>query len=230
MNYKVKNFSAMNPGCYKVGSHFMLSQFNTMHCQQENWGQRSNMILVLLHRVAMIVCRCIDIILLPLMYHDTAIYCSIQSGVKTLFCVAFKRNKWVFFPLRSLMYHLGWPQCIKISLKQATICRYNISWYAIYRYGLTLYRCNLERYDTHCCISRTHYCMYCGLEKGISQHKVTSSSEACLPFPLLSYAWLKASVSHLVENSVKLEIFKISYQLVGRFYGWSEDIFGLSFA
>ena len=41
------------------------------------------------------VARCLNI--LPLMYHDTAIYCSIQSGVKTLFCVAFKRNKWCFF-------------------------------------------------------------------------------------------------------------------------------------
>ena len=35
--------------------------------------------------------QCVDI--LPLMYHDTAIYCSIRSGVKTLFYVAFKGNK-----------------------------------------------------------------------------------------------------------------------------------------
>jgi len=53
-----------------------------------------------------------------------------------------------------------------------------------------------------------HLCGCCGCRKGKSQDEVTSSSEEINPIalPLLSYAWLKASVSQLVENSVNRNI------------------------
>jgi len=73
-------------------------------------------------RVAMI--HCVDVSIHCLLY-GTVIYCLIRSGVKILFCVAFKRIKWCFFLWEALC-------TIKVdrsvdckSLKPATICQYN---------------------------------------------------------------------------------------------------------
>ena len=98
-------------------------------------------------------------------YVDVSIYClwciTIQGYIvwykmesKHLFCVAFKRNKWWFFPLRNIKYHLGWPQCTIISLKQATICRYipirdisiRLDFVSIHRYRLKAIRYTIYRY------------------------------------------------------------------------------------
>jgi len=63
------------------------------------------------------------------MYYDTVIYCSIWSGVKTLFCVAFKRNTvYDVFSLISIMYHLGYSQCTIIWL-QIIKTSHNMIWF-----------------------------------------------------------------------------------------------------
>ena len=67
-------------------------------------------------RVATIRCvRRIDI--LPLMYHDTVIYIIVQYKMESKHCsVLLLREINDVFSLRSIMYHLGWPQCTIIWL------------------------------------------------------------------------------------------------------------------
>ena len=97
---------------------------------------------------------------------DVLIYClwciTIQRHIvrykaesKHCSVLLFKRNKWFFFSLRSIMYHLGWPQYTVISLKQAMIRDISI------QFGLCI-DADLKQYDTqYTCIvaSLVHACV-----------------------------------------------------------------------
>jgi len=94
-----------------------------------------------------------------------AIYCLIQSGVRTLFCVTFKKNKW-FFSLRNIMHHVGWPQCTIIWL-QIIKTSHNTSIYHNTQYTVSIrfdflsihrYRLKTIQYTIYCCIAG-YYCM-----------------------------------------------------------------------